>query len=947
MTLTLIATAVLNSTTQPASANHDFYATVGRIGKAMDALQSEFPTSKVGCGRGDNGFYLQNNEGCGLYPEISDKNWSELGYSAFAVFGRAPGEHQSEFAFMASIYSDSSQRYSKQLPIGSHSGLATSVIDGNTLLTYLWWGDGRTVFAIFHGERSIWSDFNSLDNDDKQARIDTVQNLAKDYAQRLESKLIQFEAYDATAPIEEEKKHLPIIFLPGVGGSELLEISTNSGVWPVVGSDSRMLVLREDGKNPLDISVQINATDILRSFPANYYGGMIEFLGTKNYTLGTDLFLFPYDWRKDNTEHLRKLDNLVNQVLKSTDSKKVMLIAHSMGGLISKAYISTTGETKVDTLITIGTPFFGAVKPYYALVHGYNFDNPAVTTAAMKMIAQNAPAVYQLLPRVPFVVDNATHQAVPLEELYPRIAYKAVAEGATSYYEMKSNIQLMNKELIKTANSFHTMIGTKESPKPLPPGVNHYAIIGQGISTLSGYTLRDANPDKEEYSQLGQRNIVQVPVFQNGDGTVPLWSAEISGVTSTYYASNKPDSSAGHGALTDNQEVQIIVSSILAGKPELSSSYRRSESPPLKEKTDFTLHSDAHLSIVDSGSGRVLGVRIGQNGEQFVDETISSGTIIVMGDKEYASVADGAKTYTVYVNGTQEGEFTLDIDVSRNSGTEHAKFSYQDVSVKEGTITRLQISPDRITNESDLPILDVYYDGAASNTGSASKSSVNAEVTEMSLTAYSGSGNNAGDGTETPPTSGGGCLIATAAFGSELSPQVQFLRDFRDNRILLTSSGSAFMNAFNAWYYSFSPHVADYERQQPWLQQTVKISIYPLLGILYVAEGAYSAIPGEYGALSAGLIASALIGAVYISPLAMLSVKQVRKTRVDYRLLALVVVGSSLAVVASIIIVNPLILTVTTTILVLVTAGVSSMITANAIARLLGRLRKGDYTKRP
>lgn len=292
--------------------------------------------------------------------------------------------------------------------------------------------------------------------------------------------MIQFEAYDATAPIEEEKKHLPIIFLPGVGGSELLEISTNSGVWPVVGSDSRMLVLREDGKNPLDISVQINATDILQSFPANYYGGMIEFLGTKNYTLDKDLFLFPYDWRKDNTEHLRKLDNLVNQVLKSTDSKKVMLIAHSMGGLISKAYISTTGETKVDTLITIGTPFFGAVKPYYALVHGYNFDNPAVTTAAMKMIAQNAPAVYQLLPRVPFVVDNATHQAVPLEELYPRIAYKAVAEAAT-YYEMKSNIQLMNKELIKTANSFHTIIGTKESPKPLPRGVNHYAIIGQGI----------------------------------------------------------------------------------------------------------------------------------------------------------------------------------------------------------------------------------------------------------------------------------------------------------------------------------------------------------------------------------------------------------------------------------------------------------------------------------
>src|SRR5437867_10377054 len=80
--------------------------------------------------------------------------------------------------------------------------------------------------------------------------------------------------------------------------------------------------------------------------------------------------------------------------------------------------------------------------------------------------------------------------------------------------------------------------------------------------------------------------------------------------------------------------------------------------------------------------------------------------------------------------------------------------------------------------------------------------------------------------------SGGGskCLIATAAFGSELSPQVQFLRNFRDYKILSTVSGSSFMNVFNAWYYSFSPYVANYEREQPWLQQTVRVGMFPLLG---------------------------------------------------------------------------------------------------------------------
>ena len=61
---------------------------------------------------------------------------------------------------------------------------------------------------------------------------------------------------------------------------------------------------------------------------------------------------------------------------------------------------------------------------------------------------------------------------------------------------------------------------------------------------------------------------------------------------------------------------------------------------------------------------------------------------------------------------------------------------------------------------------------------------------------------------------GGGCLIATAAFGSEMASQVQFLRELRDNTILQTQSGTAFMTGFNQFYYSFSPAVADYEREK-------------------------------------------------------------------------------------------------------------------------------------
>jgi peptide/nickel transport system substrate-binding protein len=96
---------------------------------------------------------------------------------------------------------------------------------------------------------------------------------------------------------------------------------------------------------------------------------------------------------------------------------------------------------------------------------------------------------------------------------------------------------------------------------------------------------------------------------------------------------------------------------------------------------------------------------------------------------------------------------------------------------------------------------------------------------------------------------------------------VQYLRDFRQNYILSTISGAAFMKTFNAIYYSFSPQVADYEREQPWLQSTVKIGLYPLFGILMAAESAHDFVKGgEVGAIIAGMIASSLIGTVYIAP---------------------------------------------------------------------------------
>jgi len=94
--------------------------------------------------------------------------------------------------------------------------------------------------------------------------------------------------------------------------------------------------------------------------------------------------------------------------------------------------------------------------------------------------------------------------------------------------------------------------------------------------------------------------------------------------------------------------------------------------------------------------------------------------------------------------------------------------------------------------------------------------------------------------TEEKSSSGGGCLIATATYGSEMSQQVQQLRELRDNQLLQTESGTAFMGIFNDIYYSFSPVIADYERENPYFKEAVKLAITPMISSLSLMENANS-----------------------------------------------------------------------------------------------------------
>ena len=98
---------------------------------------------------------------------------------------------------------------------------------------------------------------------------------------------------------------------------------------------------------------------------------------------------------------------------------------------------------------------------------------------------------------------------------------------------------------------------------------------------------------------------------------------------------------------------------------------------------------------------------------------------------------------------------------------------------------------------------------------------------------------------------GGGCLIATATYGSELAPQVQQLRELRDNHLLHTESGQSFMNTLPQAYSSFSPSIADYERENPIFRERVKVAISPMISSLSILN--YAGMGSDQEVLGYGI----------------------------------------------------------------------------------------------
>ncbi len=285
------------------------------------------------------------------------------------------------------------------------------------------------------------------------------------------------------------------------------------------------------------------------------------------------------------------------------------------------------------------------------------------------------------------------------------------------------------------------------------------------------------------------------------------------------------------------------------------------------------------------------------------------------GNQNYNGASSSSKTFDVTKISSSiscsvsSSEITIEdsITVSGAIDPTHSSKTVTIIYVKPGgsRVTRtVTTEPDGSYSDTYTPDVDGSWDVMASWDGDATHEGASSSYTLFTVLKS-------------------GCLIATATYGSELSPQVQFLRGFRDNTVYSTFAGSSFMTAFNGFYYSFSPSVASVISDNSALRDIMKVVLYPLIAILQVSSAAFSVFSflPELGVITAGLIASSLIGIVYFLPIALIfSLKKRFQVSIKIvRLMGLVLISSVLFLVFAEIVKYPPMMMVFTGAFVLVT----------------------------
>lgn len=520
-----------------------------------------------------------------------------------------------------------------------------------------------------------------------------------------------------------------VIFIPGIGGSELkanqdIVWSQDNGhggnysyaykkdekIWvnqdqaAKFGNDDYFDVLRlkPDGQSS---EADISLTGNLTSFG---YGEVEPFFQETGYEKGKNFFVYTYDWRKDVRNTKDSLDSLIETAKQKSGQNRVNIVAHSMGGLVARYYISDSAKAaKVNKLIELGVPHLGAVGSIKSIMYGASLKSKifglfpvGIPASEVKDTSQSYTGIFELMPSSSYFdfYDNSNN-----EKPYPFLDIRDIDDnkitGALGYGATKNlfNILNYNMNVFNLSEQFH---GDADKVLNQTNGVKTHLIVGSSQPTLGQI--------KETWWITWPANIIPKTeeIFINGDDTVPLYSAslkndslDLSGGAKIYYIEQK------HADLVSkNGAAMQTVKAILA-----------EENLPVDVKSEKIVLEGYQISLDDGElelydeNGNHTGIK--NNGEE-IETNIDNTYYSTNGKSKNAFIKKKAKKVTVKttrINKISSDPKTTNLKISQYINDKISKIvTYKDIAVDKASKVEFALDPISNTN----PTLTLYPDSS-------------------------------------------------------------------------------------------------------------------------------------------------------------------------------------------------------------------------------------------
>ena len=453
----------------------------------------------------------------------------------------------------------------------------------------------------------------------------------------IKSVFIQVDGIDVQNP---EPQINPVIIVPGIVGTELY--NGDDLIWMDLSQTftdpndqflTESLNLNDQGESLINISLGNVIKEIsVLILGKNIFEDLQEKLELNDYQENQNFFFFPYDWRLDldQTKDLHK--QKIDEVKAQTGKSKVNIIAHSMGGLLVKDYLNQYGKENVDKLIFVGTPHLGAPKAGKVLLEGDRFSIPWLEEDRIKEIAENSPALHELLPNQKyFDVFQGYLRKYNLFENNPLLSY-------TETKDFFLNEKSQNPIMFQKTEDFYS----KNLDSFNFDGIETYNIVGCKTGTQSAYSF-------DIFGEIGQTG------YSSGDGTVPLVSADYINISNQnkFYIKD-----GEHAELPSTDGVRDLILNILEGNMDnLADNISNDSSFCNFKGKKLTWHSPVEIHIYD-----LNGNHTGPIENNTIEYGIPGIDYDVMGHNKFIFLpTDDGQEYLVEAKGLEEGSFDLGI----------------------------------------------------------------------------------------------------------------------------------------------------------------------------------------------------------------------------------------------------------------------------------------------